>query len=92
MLSTSWSINHPISVSHCIWKALNEGSDTPPPLHNTWQDDFNATENPKLTSVADLKRTPHSDCMLPFSGTGRGTKNLRKISLSSKMKLLVLSV
>ena len=31
MFSTMWSINHPISVSHFIWKALNEESDTPHP-------------------------------------------------------------
>ena len=95
MFSTSWSINHPISVSHYIWKTLNEESDTPPPhthTHKTWKNALNAIENPKLSSVADFKRTAHSDCMFPSSGSGRGTKNLRKISLSSKRKLLVLSV
>ena len=40
----------------------------------------NAIENPKLSSVADLQRTAHSDCMFPSSGNGRDTKNLRKIS------------
>ena len=35
----------------------------PHPLHNTWKDAQNAIENPKLFSVADLKTTPHSDCI-----------------------------
>ena len=88
MFSTSWKINHPISVSHYIWKALNEESDTPP-LHNTLKDAQNAIDNPKFSSVADFKRTTHSDCMFPSSGSGKGTKNLRKIGLSGKrIKLL----
>ena len=37
--------------------------------------------------MADLKRTAHSECMFPSSGSGRGTKNLRKVSLTSKRKL-----
>ena len=64
----------------------------PHPLHNTWKDAQNAIENPKLSSVADFKRTAHPACMFSSSGSGRGTKNLRKISLSSKRMLPVLSV
>ena len=50
----------------------------PPTQHI--EDAQNAKENPKLSSVADLQRTAHSDCMFPSSGSGRDTKNLRKIS------------
>ena len=64
----------------------------PNPLHNTLKDAQNAIENPKLSFVADFERTAHSDCMFPSSGSGRGIKNLRKISLSTKRKLLGLSV
>ena len=65
----------------------------PPHSIQYMEDAQNAIENPKLSSAADFKRTAHSDCMFPFSGSGRGTKNLRKISfVSSERKLLVLSV
>ena len=56
----------------------------PHPLHNTWKDAQNAIESPKLSYVADFKRTAHSDCMFLSSGGGRGTKNLRKISYQAK--------
>ena len=42
MFSTSWSINNPIPVSHYIWKALNDESDTPPPTQ--YMESWNAIE------------------------------------------------
>ena len=56
----------------------------PHPLHNTWKDAQNAIENPKLSSVADFKRTAHPDCMFSSSGSGRGTKNVRKSVYQAK--------
>ena len=65
-------------MSHYIWKALNEESDTPLIYTIYGKNAQNATENPKLSSVADCKRTAHSDCMFSSSGSGRGTKKSKK--------------
>ena len=67
-------------MSSYIWKVLNEEviPSPTPRLHKSWKDAQNAIENPKLSSVADFKRTAHLDCMFPSFGIGKDTKKPKK--------------